>query len=392
LIKAGLHVVIGVNHEIAANLELLPPGVFLVKGLNRVQCNVIQEVNRLGHLSIAIDEECLGIADPAYMMRDVADDIAQHIHTIYCQGGVQRDSLPRYRGVPAEKLKLTGNPRVDLMREPFHSLYAGETEEIRKRFGRFILINTNSGCVNNLWADMEIYRQILTQIGWADPLNREDQFLVEDHIEHDQNNILAIKDFVRNFASLAPNIPIVLRPHPSERPDSWVEFAKDFESLTVISDSGPAPWLLAADLIVSTGCTTGTEAVVMGKDAISLVAQPNHVRHPAFFLVNQVAHQETNARRASETAIAAMQGYRRSITINESGRATTLAEHIDDGQDAPAFEKIGKHIASLIGSQPNAAEASLPFNKIAFPDNLEVKKVAWEKAYCSPQEIGSRLS
>lgn len=392
MIRSGIHVVIGVGHEIVQNLDRLPPGIFFGKGLNVVQRNLLQNVSDHGHIPVVVDEECLGIADPWYMMRDVADDIAEHVHTIYCQGKVQRDALSELRFVPDEKLELTGNPRVDLMREPFLTLHDEYSETLRKQNGRFILINTNSGSVNNLWGDLSVYKNILAEIGWADPDNEDDQRLVEDHIEHDRNNVRAIEDFVRELTNRASDIPLVLRPHPSERPEPWTEFAKNFQNLTVVSDSELAPWLLASALVVTTGCTTAAEAIVMGKDAISLIAQPDHVRHPDFFLANVVAHKETNAARAAETAISVLRGDRRTIERDKASRRSALANHIDDGRDGPAFEKIGDHLTSLVRAYHDNSWNSERLDQVSLKNDLEVKKISWEKAYCSPQEMGERLS
>lgn len=392
LIRSGHHVVIGVGHEIVENLGTLPPGVFLAKGLNKVQLNMIENVTRIGHVVVAIDEECLGISDPWYMMRDVAEGIAGHVHTVYCQGKVQRDALSRFRGFSPERLQLTGNPRVDLMRDPLSLLYAQETEEIRARRGQFILINTNSGSINNLWGDLDVYRRILTEIGWADASDPEDRLLVEDHIEHDRNNVSAIKEFVANVAKLDSGIRMVLRPHPSEKPDNWVEFAASFDSLDVLEESEPTPWLLAADLVVTTGCTTATEAIVMGKDAISLVAQPKSVRHPSFFLANQVALRESNARQAAEDSVLAIRGDRRAFRIDEDSRARILDEHIHGNTNTPAFESIAEHISTLIRENGSHNGTSSRFGELSFFDHLDVKKVAWEKAYSPPQELSARLS
>jgi len=392
LVRAGVHVVIGVGHEIVGNIDVLPPGVFLVKGLNAVQRNLLMSARRAGHLPVVIDEECLGIADPWYMMRDVAEGVGDHVHTIYCQGDVQRDALHDRRGIPVEKLKLTGNPRVDLMREPFLVALEDEAQSIREQFGRFVLVNTNSGSINNHWGDLDRYRQILWQIGWADPNNPEDQLLVEDHIEHDRNNVLAVQAFVEEFTGRAPDVPVVLRPHPSEKSDPWIEFARRFDTVTVVSDSEPQPWLLAAELVVTTGCTTAAEAVVMGKDAISLVVQPDHVRHPAFFVANKVAHQETDAMRAAETAASVLRGDRRSINADKSGRMSVLSEHIFDGSDGPAFVKIGEHLVSLIRRDAVDDVDGGKFETLLLNDTLTISKVAWKKAYFSLREVRSRYS
>ena len=66
----GATVVIGYSAAMLANFKNFPPGVVCVKGLNRVQYNIINQLPALGHKVVAIDEEALGASDPAFMMRD----------------------------------------------------------------------------------------------------------------------------------------------------------------------------------------------------------------------------------------------------------------------------------------------------------------------------------
>lgn len=163
-----------------------------------------------------------------------------------------------------------------------------------------MLVNTNSGSVNNVWGDKRRYLGLLVEIGWFDPASEADRLLVEDHLEHDQNNFQALQDLIGGVSERRPDIQIIIRPHPSERSDTWIKFAKTLPSVEVVSETEVGPWLQASDIVVTTGCTTGMEAALLGKPAISMVVQPEHIQHPSFFVANKVNMVSDSVSRTEE--------------------------------------------------------------------------------------------
>src|SRR5690606_19171501 len=63
-------------------------------------------------------------------------------------GDLQREFYLRDAPAP-ERVRTTGHPRFDLCRERWHGLYADEARDLRRRFGDFVLINSNFSWVAN---------------------------------------------------------------------------------------------------------------------------------------------------------------------------------------------------------------------------------------------------
>jgi hypothetical protein len=68
---------------------------------------------------------------------------------------------------------------------------------------------------------------------------------------------------------------IVLRPHPSENHDSWRAWAAPY-GIDVLYEGSANNWLLAADAILHTGCTTGIEGILLDRPVASFVPEPGH--------------------------------------------------------------------------------------------------------------------
>ncbi len=68
---------------------------------------------------------------------------------------------------------------------------------------------------------------------------------------------------------------IVLRPHPSENHDAWREWAGPL-GIDVRFEGSANTWLLAAQAILHTGCTTGIEGVLLDRPVASFVPDPDH--------------------------------------------------------------------------------------------------------------------
>jgi surface carbohydrate biosynthesis protein len=58
---------------------------------------------------------------------------------------------PAYNGTP---IHLTGNGRIDLMRPELRSLHEAKAKELRAKYGRIVLVNTNFGLLNHYYTNL----------------------------------------------------------------------------------------------------------------------------------------------------------------------------------------------------------------------------------------------
>jgi len=281
LVNRDIDVVLGFYHAIFANASSFPPGVMYFKGLNKVQYEFMELMRRAGHTIVATDEEALGSVDFEFSMRDCWRDARQLVDRVYCQGLAHREGLVRFRGFQLDQLPVTGNSRIDLLRPPFRTRIEQEADHIRRQTGPFVLVYSDSVAVNSRTFDEAKYRDALVEIGWMDPDSKDDWDIFLDHLEHDRNNMSAIRDLLIRFRDF-PERKVVLRPHPDEDVSTWTKFAEESPNLSVVSGTEALPWMMASDCVIQTGCTTGVEAAVLGVPCIGLIRQPSGVRYSTF--------------------------------------------------------------------------------------------------------------
>ena len=254
--EAGVSSVVGSQRLMGPNLEDLPQGCVVFKGMNKAQRAGVERAKRSGHVTAAIDEEGLNICDPAHYRRDIAANIG--IHISFVSQKWQEDHAPG--GM------LTGNPRLDLLHRPE---VFGEPALWRKKGeerGDYVLINTNSGGGNPKIGSIREYHGMCESIGYFE--DRED-FL--DHIRHDWANIRNIRAFIEAYIESCDGY-ILLRPHPSENPDPWFDLYRGHPRVSVTPDGSHVQMIKGAKCLVHTGCTTAIEAAHVGVPSVSILA------------------------------------------------------------------------------------------------------------------------
>ena len=100
----------------------------------------------------------------------------------------------------------------------------------------------------------------------ADGMTREFAERLERHkLEIFQRFLEMIPKLTHAF----PNINVVIRPHPSEKPQCYHNIAAACERVHVVIEGNVIPWLLAAKATIHNGCTTAVEASLLGAPAVS---------------------------------------------------------------------------------------------------------------------------
>jgi surface carbohydrate biosynthesis protein len=387
LLRAGFRVVVGYNQTVISGSRWFPKGTYLIKGLNGVQKRIAEIFRKQGHRVLAIDEEALGLSDAWFIAKNVDPEIVSHVDLVFCQGQRQLGALEKYFDFEAGQLALTGNPRIDFLRPPLNRVISEQSKEIRHRLGRFVLINTNSGSINNLWGDPRRYLGLLVEVGWYDPDNPADKALVDEHLEHDRNNMVALKSLIELLADKRPDISLVVRPHPSERSEFWEDIAAGKPSVTVVCDTDAPPWLDAAGIVVTTGCTTGLEARLLNKPALSIIDEPLDHNFSTYFVANEVNLVVRSIDHAFEHVCGHWDGRIDLMSTDTAVRERSLAENLEIDDSASATSKIAAGIID------HAARAPATDRDVYVHDDHEsylrqnVKRVQWDKGAFERREI-----
>ena len=312
----GWKVVVGRKGGLNGAIRDLPRGLYLDKSIQSLALDQMRYIKALGNTYAAIDEEGLvheGGAT-AYVKRRFSHETLAETRPFCCWGDAQAEVVRAAEPDLADRVVVTGNPRVDLWRPEMHGLHRGPVEEIRADVGRFVLVPSNFA--NVIGADGPERTARFGEITghYTDPAERA------RFARYLDLRAGVLDRLGRALVALARSLPdghsVVVRPHPSEDHAHWEELAAE-EPRILVRFAGPlTPWLLAADCVVHSNCTSGVEAAVAGIPAIAY-APLDESEFP--MLPNQVS-QVVGSDEALVDAVAAVLAGR--PVAPESARAT----------------------------------------------------------------------
>jgi surface carbohydrate biosynthesis protein len=284
-LQRGFDVVMGQKWLIERNIEAMPPGVYFSKTLTRRDGKALARARRAGYLVAAIDEEMPGIRATGSDLRWISADAVDCCDMIFIAGTGNTDAFNQRFGAE-EKVITVGNPRWDLLKPSLRRLYDADVEQIRREFGRFVLLNTNLGLTNTEKGTPEQIVQDQIRLGKLDPNNPGDMAYYADIRRMEDANRVVMLDLIRKIPAAFPDLNVVLRPHPSERLDTWAEAVAGIDRVKVVR-SGPAvPWIMACRALLHTNCTTGVEAHALDRPAICVL--PTELTVNERYLSNKV--------------------------------------------------------------------------------------------------------
>lgn len=268
--ERGIATIIGQQWLLTANMKHLPRGIFVFKGNNKSQHEIMKIARRNGHLVASIEEEALGVALAGQILRLYDQGVDQTCHVFFAQGEFHRRALLSQFPNAAERIIVVGNPRMDFLRPEFLELVRADCDAIKNRFGSFVLINTNIADINSGMGDALASYEMCVRTRYiieGDPAGEQD---FSELMDWEYANAREVTLLVRSLQVTCPETTIVIRPHPSEHIETWQKAFASLERVHVERGGPHLPWTLACDILVHTGCTTGMEAFVAGQTAISL--------------------------------------------------------------------------------------------------------------------------
>jgi surface carbohydrate biosynthesis protein len=280
LLNSGVAVVFGQQWSIFANSAALPPGVVLFKTVNAIQAANMANFRAHGHLVTATDEEVLCCHKDDHCFLEVFSQVAaDNCDLFFAQSDAHKGAIERAFPSLRGKTRVMGNTRIDFLAPSRLAIHRQEAEQIARIQGHYILFNTNYGQTNSIWRNMDDVVQIA---GKAGLVNLKDPKSVDEYkakLDWERKNCEEMTKLMTWAIKSCTRHKVILRPHPAERIDYWREqFNGQSDRFVIVPRSNPHPWLLGADLVVHTTCTTGLEAKILGRPVVNLAP----LRHPTF--------------------------------------------------------------------------------------------------------------
>jgi surface carbohydrate biosynthesis protein len=254
-------------------------------------------MRKLGHEIAVWDEEALVHMQPeTYFTRRLSTEAIKYVSHLFAWGRENAELWRQYPDLPAGlPIHTTGNPRGDMLRPVLHPYFAGEAETLRKKYGDFILINTNFGSVNafvpslNLFLPVENSEKTPKFGRGAVGMSREYAEGLRDFKQ------AVFEDFQRIIPALEkafPALAVIVRPHPTENPQVYHDIASRCPRVRVTNEGNVIPWLMAAKALVHNSCTTGVEAYIMRVPAVTYMASRDEYYDFGYYrLPNMLSHQ-----------------------------------------------------------------------------------------------------
>lgn len=267
----GFEVVIGQKWLIESNIRRMPGGIYLSKTMTRRDAESLARARAHGYFPAAIDEEMPGLVTKPEELRWIAPEAVAEAEAIFIGGeGNTQSFVARFPAAKA-KVHMALNPRWDLLRSTFRSLFDEDAARIRAKYGDFILVNTNQGFTNSEKGTQDEILKEQVRLGKIDPANTEHMDYVRSICEMENENKAVILEIIPGLRKAYPDRTVVIRPHPSERISTWSDAFKGDPKIQVVREGSAVPWILASSLLIHTNCTTGTEAIAMSKPAICVL-------------------------------------------------------------------------------------------------------------------------
>jgi len=295
--ERGFTSVIGSRREMEFNIDAFPQSIYLSKSLTIRSLLFFRVAKKFGHEIITWDEEALvHLPSETYFSRRLDPHSIRYVSHLFAWGQDNAELWHQYDDMPDNMpIHITGNPRSDMLRPELRSFYADEVKQLRRKYGDFILINTNFNHVNAFGPDMNLFKPVKLP-GSKPKFGRAARGMSREYAEGLRDHKLAVfKDFKRLIPDLEkafPDYNIVVRPHPTENQGVYQQIASRCQRVQVTNEGNVVPWLMAAKALIHNGCTTGVEAYVMGVPALSYQATVNDdYDYGFYFLPNKISHQ-----------------------------------------------------------------------------------------------------
>ncbi len=330
--ERGWGVILGNKGHLKGRTDL-PRGMQIEKKIAAGAAMQIANIWEMGRKVSAWCEE--GLVYPnaeEYGWRKIERKAYDHIELFFAWGQNQADDMAKI-GCNSEKMVITGNPRFDLHRAELRAVFDKDVERIKKRFAPFILVNTKFSLHNGTRTSDDIVAKMRDQKKVQTSAQEEE---MAGAIAFHKGGFEKFVELTETLSRRFPNHTIVVRPHPSERFETWGEETVGLPNVKVIREGNVVEWILASEISIHNNCTTGVESYLLGKTAISY----RPVRDPRYdlYLPNALSVNTADVEHTADLVEKALRGDAISTDSDASGRAKVARHFIAnvDGKSACA--------------------------------------------------------
>lgn len=259
LANTGCQVLLSSKQILWSCLEELENFIYLDKGYHHgVSEQIYQRVIKQGGKVCLLDEEgAVDFPGSPTLKNRYPKNLENYVSRIFFWGSHQ---LSVFGNSKNARHIVTGHPRFDLLKPEFRFLYKTEAKKLNQRLGDFILVNTNMGFGNNIKGDAFVAK------------NYGGRFRnIRQIIKGDKLKLNYLVNLIARLSIEYNDNHIVIRPHPEENLSYYRKHFQSNANVHVERAGSVIPWIIAARSTLHIDCTTGIEALMLGKVSISCI-------------------------------------------------------------------------------------------------------------------------
>jgi surface carbohydrate biosynthesis protein len=261
--ERGWQALLGDQRRIRERAGSLPPSVYFSKSARRKQARLFRKFHKLGHEIVVLDEEALvRQTDDLYLLNHEKDAL-NFVKVLMTWGDDNKELWLKSQQFAGKPILATGNPRIDMLRPELKHFHTPEIRSIHARFGDYVLFNSNFATVNHFVGGMTRFNLA----SWVPKEKGEEA--KSALLNHKRALFDSFRRLIPGLAAAIAPAQLIIRPHPSENHEPWIEAGNGLENVTVIYENNVAPWLIGARVLIHNGCTSAVEAAVAGTSVIA---------------------------------------------------------------------------------------------------------------------------
>lgn len=258
----GYQVILGQSTVLEKICCYTPPGIYLGTSIVKQHRILFKKLKKYKYKVVGVDEEGLVYYNKENFIKHRVDtNTLNMIDTFFAWGNHHYSLIESKQKL--ENIYKVGNIRFELLKKKYFSLYSKEVTDIKNKYGKYILINTNLAAYNNFKSSNE-YTQSLSSLV---DISQTDLNFYNDKIEHQKITFESFIALAQKLATLFPKHKIIIRPHPSEKIETYKKYEN--KNLLVVFEGTVIPWIIASDCVLQQNCTTAIEALCLNKPIIS---------------------------------------------------------------------------------------------------------------------------
>lgn len=309
-----------------------------------------------GYSLLLSDEEAViagGISD--YQKQRIDKNNLEIADVLMAWGKQHADAIKGVDESIGDKLVIVGNPRIDLLRKELRGIWKEKIDNIHKRYGQYILINTSfsyATCPGQYEKDCDTYNSMLSD-------SKEAIKLLDKQFKQFNDTFNQFIEGIQYFAKKIEK-PIIIRPHPNEDIELYRKLFKQYNNVYVLNEGEINPWILGAKLVIHNSCTTGMEAFIAGTPTIAYMPRGLYCYEDA--ISNEISLKITD----KETLVA--EG--KQIIENRLDEKELEKKYFSE----ECYRKLGEHI--LFDKKESATEKIVGYIEKMEDDSAEEFKLS----------------